>query len=147
MLVRPGIGAFRFVIACFLAANLAGCAKKRGEAIVVEKEHIDVAAIKPSPSPGSSPASEEVVTREMAADEIDVDGIVMKKEVRGTSRDPRAGIDEKWLVKVEMVQNGRRFSIHTDRTHYDKVKVGDRIKVRYSEGKYTGTVWGSEIED
>ena len=78
---------------------------------------------------------------------FEVDGIVMKKEVRGTSKDPRAGSEEKWLVKVEMVEVGRRFNIYTDRAHYDKVKAGDRVKVRYSEGKYTGTVWGSEIED
>ena len=147
MLLRQGLGPLCSAIVFFLALSLVGCAKKRGEAIVVEKEHIDVAEIKPSPSPGSSPASEEPVIREMAPDEIDVDGIVMKKEVRGTSKDPRAGKDEGWLVKVEMVQVSRRFKIQTDRAHYDKVKVGDRIKVRYSEGKYTGTVWGSEIED
>jgi hypothetical protein len=131
----------------FLALSLAGCWKKRGEAVVVAKEHIDVAEIKPSPSPGSSPINEEPVIREMAADEIEVDGVVMKKEVRGTSKDPRARSEEKWLLKVEMVEGSQRFNINTDRAHYDKVKVGDRIKVRYSEGKYTGTVWGSEIED
>jgi hypothetical protein len=71
----------------------------------------------------------------------------MKKEVRGTSKDPRAGSEEKWLLKAGMVGVGPSFNIYTDRAHYDKLKVGDRIKVRYSEGKYTGTVWGSEIED
>jgi hypothetical protein len=30
---------------------------------------------------------------------------------------------------------------------YDKVKIGDRIKVAYYKGKYTGTVWAAEIED
>jgi hypothetical protein len=144
---------FRFTIVGAIVLSLASCAKKRGEAIVVEKEHIDAAEIKPSPTPGSSPAissspaNEESAVREMAPDEIDVDSYVMKKEVRGTSKDPRAGTDEKWLVKVRLVEGGRGFNIHTDRAHYEKVKVGDRIKVRYSEGKYTGTVWGSEIED
>jgi hypothetical protein len=120
---------------------------------VVEKEHIDAAEIKPSPAPGSSPAIsssppiEEPAVREMAPDEIDVDSYVMKKEVPGTSRDPRAGAEEKWLVKVRLVEGGRGFNIHTDRAHFEKVKVGDRIRVRYSEGKHTGTVWGSEIED
>jgi hypothetical protein len=147
MLLRPRLVPLRLAVAFFLALSLAGCWKKRGEAIVVAKEHIDVAEIKPSPSPGASPVNEEPVYREMAPDEIEVDGIVMKKEVRGTGKDPRAGTDEKWLVKVEMVEVGRSFIIYTDRAHYDKVKVGDRIKVRYSEGKYTGTVWGSEIED
>ena len=41
----------------------------------------------------------------------------------------------------------RRFNIPTDRAHYDKVKIGDRINVKYREGKYTGTVWGAKIED
>ena len=147
MLLRSGFAPLRLGVAFFVALSLAGCWKKRGEAIVVAKEHIDVAEIKPSPSPGSSPVNKEPEYREMTPDEIDVDGIVMKKEVRGTSKDPRAGSEEKWLVKVEMVEVSRRFSIYTDRAHYDKVKVGDRIKVRYSEGKYTGTIWGSEIED
>jgi hypothetical protein len=157
MLVRPSLVLLRFAIVFLVGLSLAACAKKRGEAIVVEKEHINAAEIKPSPSPGSSaanenretksPASEEPVIREMAPDEIDVDGIVMKKDVRGTSKDPRAGSEEKWLVKVEMVQVSRRFNIHTDRVHYDKVKVGERIKVKYSEGKYTSAVWSAEIED
>jgi hypothetical protein len=143
MLLRSGLVPLGLAIVFFLA----GCAKKRGEALVVAKEHIDVAEIKPSPSPSASPVNEEPVIREMMPDEIDVDGVVMKKDVRGTSKDPRAGSEEKWLLKVEMVAVGRSFNIYTDRAHYEKVKVGDRIKVRYSEGKYTGTVWGSEIED
>jgi hypothetical protein len=147
MFVRPRPGSLCLVPVFFVALGLMGCWKKSGEAIVVAKEHIDVAEIKPSPSPGSSPVNEESVYREIPADEIDVDGIVMKKDVRGTSKDPRAGSEEKWLVKVELVEVSRRFNIYTDRAHYDKVKVGDRIKVRYSEGKYTGTVWGSEIVD
>jgi hypothetical protein len=147
MLLRSGLASLRLAVGFFLALSLASCAKKHGEAIVVAKEHIDVAEIKPSPSPGASPVNEEPVIREMAPDEIEVDGVVMKKEVRGTSKDPRAGSEEKWLLKVELVGGGRSFNIYTDRTHYDKLKVGDRIKVRYSEGKYTGTVWGSEIED
>jgi hypothetical protein len=147
MFVRAALVSFRFALAISLALSLASCAKKRGEAIVVAKEHIDVAEIRPSPSPGASPVNEEPVYREMDPDQIEVDGIVMKKDVRGTSKDPRAGSEEKWLLKVEMVAVGRSFNIYTDRAHYDKVKVGDRIKVRYSEGKYTGTVWGSEIED
>jgi hypothetical protein len=31
--------------------------------------------------------------------------------------------------------------------HYDKVKVGDRIEVEYSEDKHTNAVWTAEIED
>lgn len=143
----PNPGALRFAVVSLLALSLVGCAKKHGEAIVVAKEHIDVAEVKPSPSPGAEFVNTEPRIQEMAPDEIEVDGIVMKKGVRGTSKDPRAGSEEKWLVKVEMVRVSRRFNILTDRARYEKVKVGDRIKVSYSEGKYTGTVWGSEIED
>ena len=82
----------------------------------------------------------------MAEDEIDVDGYVMKKDVRGTSRDPRAMSDEQWIVRVQMVDDLRRIKVQTDKAHFDKVKIGDRIKVSYRQGKYTGTVWASEID-
>ena len=82
----------------------------------------------------------------MAADEIDVDGVVMKKDVRGTSRDPRAMTDEQWIVRVQMVADLTRIKVQTDKAHYDKIRVGDRVKVSYRQGKYTGTVWASEIE-
>jgi hypothetical protein len=71
----------------------------------------------------------------------------MKKEVRGTSKDPRATRDEQWRVKGRMVDGGRRFYIRTDRPRYEKLKAADRVKMRYSEGKYTGAVWSAEIVD
>ena len=77
--------------------------------------------------------------------EITVDGYVMKPEVRGTSRDPRALKDEQWLVKVRIIHDGRTFNIQTDQGQFDKVKEGDRVQVRYRIGKYTKTVWGAEI--
>jgi len=59
---------FRTVLTFFFALSLAGCARKSGEAIVVEKEHIDkkAAEVSPSATPGpeSSP-QQEPVTREM----------------------------------------------------------------------------------
>ena len=78
--------------------------------------------------------------------EDEVGNYVMKKDVRGTSRDPRARSDEQWIVRVQMVDDLHRISIQTDQPHYDKVKVGDRIKVSYRQGKYTGTVWAAEID-
>ena len=137
------------------AFNLAGCAKKSGYATVLEKEHIDAAPPRPTPSPGaeasptptSSPENNEVVERDLAPDEIVVDTHVMKKADRGTSRDPRAMGDEQWLIKVQMVDGGRRITVHSDRAHFEKTKVGDRIKVSYRQGNYTGTVWSADIED
>src|SRR5205085_5664649 len=134
-----------------------GCSKKRSEAIILAKEHIDIAAPKPSPTatppidgvkdrPADTPA-EEVTLREMAPDEIAVDGFVMKKDARGTSKDPRAKDEEQWRIEVQIVDIGRSKTIQTDRAHYDKLKIGDRIKVAYYKGQYTGTVWAAEIED
>jgi hypothetical protein len=33
-----------------------------------------------------------------------------------------------------------------DQPRWEALKVGDRVKVTYKTGKYTGTVWDSEIE-
>lgn len=145
-----------WIVLMVAAFSLVGCAKKSGYATVLEKEHIDAAPPLPTPSPGaptptpapeSSPVVEETVAPDLAPDEIVVDTHVMKKVDRGTSKDPRAMRDEQWLIKVQMVENSRRITIHSDREHFDKTKVGDRIKVTYRQGKYTGTVWSAEIDD
>lgn len=135
-----------------------GCDKKKSEATVTAKEHIDVAEVKPSPTPKSpteqakekpsdSVVAEEPQHREMAADEIDVDGFVMKKELRGTSKDPRAKSEEQWRVTVEITNARQSCMILTERARYDKLKIGDRIKVRYRQGQFTGKVWFADIED
>ena len=82
----------------------------------------------------------------MSRGEIAVDQYVMKPEVRGTSRDPRALQNEQWLVKVRMIANGRSFNVAADRAQFEKLKKGDRVQVRYRLGKYTKTVWAAEIE-
>jgi hypothetical protein len=140
-------GPVRLAAALLIIMSFAACVKKSEEAIVLEKEHIDAAEPRPSASPTGSPANEEPVIQEMAEDEIAVDGIVMKKEVRGTSKDPRAATAEQWRVKVQMVPDGRRFTVQTDRSHFEKAKLGDRVKVSYRQGNYTGTVWSAQIED
>ena len=137
----------RLAIALLVALSLIGCSRKSGPAIVVSKEHIDARGPFPSPTPGAEPPKEESGIREMAADEIEADGFVMKKDVRGTSKDPRASTDEQWRVAVEMVEVSRRFVVHTDRAHYERLKKGDRVTVRYKEGNYTGTVWDADFVD
>src|SRR4051794_10622752 len=71
---------------------LSGCDKQRGEAVVVRKEHIAAAVPNsdrpPSASPTESRSDEEL--RPIRADEIMVDGYVMKPDARGTGHDPRA---------------------------------------------------------
>jgi hypothetical protein len=153
--------------------GIAGCDKNRGEAIILTKEHIDAAppneetaktALAPPAEPNSSPGDDVQGTarpvgtqaestsatdpqiRPMADDEIEVDGYVMKPEVRGTSRDPRAAREERWMVKVRMLNNGRTFQVPVEKTKWEKLRENDRVNVRYRTGKYTGTVWAAEIE-
>ena len=138
------------VRACLVAALLmigaTGCEKKSGEAVVLAKEHIDAALpTAETPNAQSAPSPDEQL-RPMRDDETAVDGYVMKPEVRGTSRDPRALKDEQWLVKVRMLDNGRTFQVPADQAKWEKLRENDRIKVRYRTGKYTGTVWAAEIE-
>jgi hypothetical protein len=165
MLVRQSFVRLRIALALFAATSISSCTKNLGDAVVLEKEHIDAAEPSPTPvptpvttlsenpprpeparGPSASPSDEPVQT-ELAPDEIAVDSYVMKKTVRGTSKDPRASTQEQWLMKVEAVQDGKHFTIHADRAHFLKYKVGDRVRVRYKVGNYTGTVWGAAIED
>ena len=147
-----------FATALLVLLGASGCTKKIGDAVILEKEHIDAAEPSPTPTPvtasteiavaaPSPTASTEPRQTELAPDEIVVDTYVMKKNVRGTSKDPRASAQEKWLMKVEMIQDRRRFTILADRGHFLKYKVGDKVRVRYKEGNYSGTVWDSQIED
>jgi hypothetical protein len=131
--------------AAFLMIAVTGCEKKSGEAVVLAKEHIPaVLRIAETPNAQSAPSPDEQ-PRPIADDEITVDGYVMKPEVRGTSRDPRALKDEQWLVTVRMLDDGRRIQVHADQTQWEKLRKNDRVKVTYRVGKYTGTVWGAEI--
>ena len=138
------------VRACLVAALLmigaTACEKKSGEAVVLSKEHIDAAPpIKETPN-AQSATTPEAKLRPMADDEIAVDGYVMKPEARGTGRDPRALKAEQWLVRVRMLDDGRRIQVHADRAQWEKLRENDRVKVTYRIGKYTGTVWGAEFE-
>jgi hypothetical protein len=155
----------RLFLGALVIWSAAGCNKKNGDAVVLEKEHIAIREASPTPNaessaspteatesatepvPGSdeSTSSEKIVT-ELHEDEIDVDGYVMKKDVRGTSKDPRAMDYERWIVKVQMIADLRRLDVQTDRPRWEKVKIGDRIKVTYRQGKYTGTVWDADID-
>jgi hypothetical protein len=136
----------RCVVAVFLIIAVTGCEKKRGEAVVIAKEHIDAALPTAETPNAQSATTPEAELRPMADDEIAVDGYVMKPEVRGTSRDPRALSHEQWIVKVRMLDNGRTFQVPADQAKWEKLRENDRVKVRYRTGKYTGTVWAAEIE-
>ena len=129
-----------------LIIGFSGCEKKSGQAVVLAKEHI-AAALPVADTPNAeSTASPDEQPRPMADDEIAVEGYVMKPEARGTGRDPRALKAEQWLVKVRMLDDGRRIQVHTDRAQWEKLRENDRVKVTYRVGKYTGTVWNAEIK-
>ena len=100
----------------------------------------------PTATPDDSAEREEYKRFEVSENEIVVDGQLMKKEDRGTGRDPRALRVEQWRVTVQMIEGGRQFNVQAERPQWEKVKVGDRVKVSYREGKYTGTVWAAEIK-
>jgi hypothetical protein len=133
-------------VAAFLIIGVTSCEKKNGEAVVLAKEHI-AAALRIAETPNAQPASSsDDQPRPVADDEITVDGYVMKPEARGTSRDPRALKAEQWIVKVRMLDDGRRIQVHADQAQWEKFRENDRVKVTYRVGKYTGTVWGAEIK-
>jgi hypothetical protein len=142
----------RYVIGLLAILCLAGCEKQSGEAVVLAKEHIAASSIENTPgtensaSPNESKSNDEQLPP-MSDNEITVDGYVMKPQVRGTSRDPRALKDEQWLVKVRMIHAGRTFNLQADQVQFDKLKEGDRVHVSYRIGKYTKTVWGAKIEE
>ena len=125
-----------------------GCNRHTGEAIVRAKEHIPVAefASSPSANPSSTPATDDAVAPD---EQTPGAGIITEDsgpEVRGTNKDPRAVDHEQWIVSVEMVNDLRRIEVRVDQPRWEALKVGDRVKVTYKTGKYTGTVWDSEIE-
>ncbi len=102
----------RFVPGLLAIFCLAGCEKQSGEAVVLAKEHIAAAPppIRETPN-AQHVANPNEQPRPIGDNEITVDGYVMKPEVRGTSRDPRALKDEQWRVKVRMIYDGRTFNI------------------------------------
>jgi uncharacterized OB-fold protein len=53
--------------------------------------------------------------------------------------------EEQWIVNVEMVDDGRRVNLRVDKPVWERVTIGQRLRVTYREGKYTGTIWDSEI--
>src|SRR6266513_3759652 len=135
-----------FVIVVLVMVGMVSCEKESGDAVVLAKEHLAATLpIAETPNAQSAPTPDEQ-PRPIADDEITVDGYVMKPEARGTSRDPRALKAEQWLVKVRMIDDGRTFNVNAEQAQSDKLKEGDRVKLRYRIGKYTKTVRGSEIE-
>jgi hypothetical protein len=61
-------------------------------------------------------------------------------------KDERATNHEQWIVKVRMLDNGRKIQVRADQAQWEKLRENDRVKVTYRVGKYTGTVWDADIQ-
>jgi len=137
----------RIIMSGMILLALAGCSRNSGEAVVLEKEHIAAAEIvSPTPTPASAANDETETARDLKPGEIVLDGYLMDKDLRGTSKDPRALTNEQWLVRAELISGGRKIDAHADRRQHEKVKPGDHVQISYRTGKYTGTIWSAEIK-
>jgi hypothetical protein len=61
-------------------------------------------------------------------------------------KDERATTNEQWIVKVRMLDNGRKIQVRADRAQWEKLRENDRVKVTYRATKYTGTVWDADSQ-
>ena len=129
----------RIVVSGMILLALAGCSRKSDEAVVLEKEHIAAAEILQTPlaAPVNSITSPTLAPVSEANDEV---------EIARDLKDPRALTREQWLVRVQLISGGRKIDVPADRGQYERVKPGDRVRITYREGKYTGTIWSAEIK-
>ena len=73
--------------------------------------------------------------------------VISKKHTEGSpATGDQAAQPDRWMVQVEMISDLRKVNVEVERPRWEAVKIGDRLKVSYSQGKYTGTIWGSELK-
>ena len=65
--------------------------------------------------------------------------------VEGTEYKEGEMSHEQWLVTVEM-ENGRKNNAPVTEAQWNSLKVGDAVVAKYSQGNYTGTIWGIDLE-
>ncbi len=65
--------------------------------------------------------------------------------VEGTEWKEREMDHEQWLVTVEFEAGGRKTDAPVDKSQWDALKNGDRVRVNYSEGQYSHTIWGIDL--
>ena len=134
----------------------AGCWKKSGLAVVTAKDYVPAREISETPneSPSDSPVEEEArlaepvpsPSEESANTDDDEGEEKAINDIIGPPLDPRATDHEQWIVSVRMIESGRQIDVRTDQSQWEKLKINDRVHVRYREGKYTHTVWSAEID-
>lgn len=64
--------------------------------------------------------------------------------VEGTELRERQTHHEQWLVDIKMA-DGRRATASINKPKWDSFQVGDRVRAKYAQGNYTGTIWSVEI--
>lgn len=127
-----------FVAGLAVILSFAGCEKKSGEAVVLGKEFVPALKIVETPKDGQ--AEQPAADKPTAAK--DDKAIGQEQELPN----PRAAQRDQWIVDVRMISDGRQIGVRVDRPQWEKLKAGDRVKVTYRQGKYTGTVWDAEID-
>jgi hypothetical protein len=76
---------------------------------------------------------------------IVIDKAHIAAHVEGTEYKEREMDHEQWLVKVQ-IENGPKANAPVDQDLWNALKVGDRVRAKYSRGNYTGTIWAIDIE-
>ncbi len=134
------ISAARAAALILVVFGSAGCHTRSGEAIVLGKEYIPVAEVTASPVPEESLAAQ-------SDDEVEPGPDLANDapDLRGTAKDARSrarAVD----VHVQMVADLRRVDVRVEQPRWQSLQEGDRVKVIDHVGKYTGTIWSSELE-
>jgi hypothetical protein len=150
---KPG-RIFCFAILIGLVLTCAGCWKKSGFGEVTAKDYVPAHAAtetpneSPTANPGDAAApSAEQTPREPTDASPEIEYAEDKSDDRiGPPLDSRATHHEQWIVSVRLIENNRRIDVRVDQPQFEKLHVGDRVHVSYREGKYTGTVWASQID-
>jgi hypothetical protein len=125
--------------------SLAGCWKKSGEAIVLEKIYVPARPVSVSPNESRSPAASEP-TQTPAEQNSTETATEPADDTIQPALDPRAVEHEQWIVAVEMVDDLKKIDVRIDAARWEKLKPRDRVRVSYRQGKYTGTIWNAELK-
>jgi hypothetical protein len=127
--------------------GVGGCEKKSGDAVVVGKEYIPALILPETPGPTEkNPAESMASSRQVEPGAMSHEGDYLQLDENVVLPNPRATHNEQWIVDVEMVAGGRKIAVRVDQPRFEKLSIGDRVKVVYRVGKYTNTVWDSKIK-
>jgi hypothetical protein len=131
-----------FVAGLAVILSFAGCERKSGEAVVLGKEFVPALKI------AETFKDQPVAIQDKRSPSVEK---TTGEDAKATAQDqelpnPRAAQHDQWIVDVRMISDGRQIGVRVDPPQWEKLKAGDRVKVTYRQGKYTGTVWDAEID-